>query len=58
MKLKAKGYVKAIIEVEFDEGDEITDELVAEYVMSLAKDGQLYVEYYDSMQHQLGFDQF
>lgn len=45
--MKAQGYTRAVIELEFDAGDNVTKEEVYEYLHSLIMNNELYVEYYD-----------
>lgn len=45
--MQAQGYTKAVIELEFDAGDNVTTEEVYEYLHSLMMNNELYVEYYD-----------
>lgn len=45
--MQAQGYTKAVIELEFDAGDNVTTEEVYEYLCSLIMSNELYVDYYD-----------
>lgn len=44
----AKDYTKIVIELEFDKNDEVTKEIILDYINTLYENGQLYIEAYDS----------
>jgi hypothetical protein len=45
---QAKQYIRAVVELEFDEGDIVSDKTVFVYLQELYWNQQLCVQYYDA----------
>ena len=45
---KANEFIRAVIELEFDKGDEISEQVIAEYIQDLYQNAQLHVRYFDA----------